>query len=105
MLLQFHHVASDWWSFRIIHQTLTEFYNSKGKFSSPIDNLKEYNDIHCDEHVDAVVEKFWKTQLQAGIFRESIVGKKVHLQNISNLQYARTSPLRKGGKTKFYNLL
>ncbi|MGV0412238.1 condensation domain-containing protein [Corynebacterium marquesiae] len=76
MLLQFHHVASDWWSFRIIHQTLTEFYNSKGKFSSPIDNLKEYNDIHCDEHVDAVVEKFWKTQLQAGIFRESIVGKK-----------------------------
>lgn len=60
MFLQFHHVATDWWSFRVIHQSLDMLYENPGNARLRKDLLTMYNSRSLPkEHAQDSLD-FWQ---------------------------------------------
>ncbi|MBG9244922.1 Tyrocidine synthase 3 [Corynebacterium diphtheriae subsp. lausannense] len=68
MLLQFHHVATDWWSFRIIHKSLLAVYEGGDNVSLPIDNVLANNgkSLFLENSTESI--DFWNRILQPPVF-------------------------------------
>ncbi|SLM93120.1 COG1020: Non-ribosomal peptide synthetase modules and related proteins [Corynebacterium casei] len=69
MLLQFHHVATDWWSFRVIHKALTEYYDQTEIPTLSKDNIFDYNSMSLLREDSDEALAFWEEQLRPGLVR------------------------------------
>lgn len=72
MLLQFHHVATDWWSFRIIHESLSDCYNTAGKAFLEKDYLLETNLKSLELETTSDSLQFWNTLLRNRVFSRAL---------------------------------
>lgn len=72
MLLQFHHVATDWWSFRIIHQALTSLYDDSEQTVLENDAVVRSNQASLPLENSAESILFWRTVLEKPLFSRAL---------------------------------
>lgn len=107
MLLQFHHVATDWWSFRIIHKALTAVYENGSNTKLPIDNLSLNNEKSLCLESSTASMRHWNRLLQEPVFTRSCSfgAGSVHRERAVNVDVKRLEALAREEKLTLFEWL
>lgn len=107
MFLQFHHVATDWWSFRIIHKALTSIYEDGDCSRLPVDSLCSNNKKSLSLETSTTSIQYWERLLQKPVYtrRQSFGASSVHREWVIKADVNKLETVARANKLTLFEWL